>query len=226
MNKQDYTSNEFIWEGFWYTVYRDGNRVVKLPRNENTRILASEIAGLEAHETHMWDFIPNTTFTETDEWYNVSQEFIAWEAVDLMETTNNKVFELLESWATMQEKEWILFDVFWLEWMVRLFNYYYGDTLLGKTNNFLLPLSWRFLQILHNFPYETIKQLNKDTSSPFISENILENSSWNVKFVDIEHRSLQKPKSIKELKKYPLNLLWAWITKKALKDLMKNRNTN
>jgi len=218
------TSTDYVWEGFWYTVRKNGKNVIKTPRNMSTRNLWDEKTALETHQKHLDQFIPDTSFKWDKSAYEVHQEFIEWDPVNLMNSTNDKVFELLDTWISMQEREKILFDIFWLEWMVRLFNYYYWDTLLGKTNNFALPLSWRFLQMLHNFPYSKIKALNDDHSSPFVSENILEDKEWNVSFVDIEHRWLSKPKNFAALKKYPLNLLWAWITKKALKDIMWQRN--
>jgi hypothetical protein len=217
------TSYDKVWEGFWYTVTWNWNKVIKTPRNQLSRILNDEKEALKTHQDYLWESIPSTEFKQTKGWYEVHQDFIRWNPVDLMTTTNDKVFELLDAWISMQEKEKILFDVFGLEWMVRLFNYYFSDTYLWKAKDISLPIAASILQLIHHFPKEKLEELNNDKTSPFIVPNIIEEDNWNVKFVDIEHRELISPRSISSLKKYPLNLLWAWITKKALTDVQRRR---
>ncbi len=218
------TSDDYVWEGFWYIVaWNEDWRVTKTPRNQSSRILDDEKKALKIHQDYLWKFIPDTKFQKTEDWYEVHQDYIEWNPVDLMTTTNDKVFELLNAWIIMQEKEKILFDVFWLEWMVRLFNYYFSDTYLWKAKDIVLPLAGSILQLINNFPKEKLEVLNNDTTSPFIVSNIIEKYNWDVKFVDIEQRELSLPKSFSSFKKYPLNLLWAWITKKALADVQKSR---
>ncbi len=208
--------------GFMYeVVVKEDGTVQKVPRTLAHTDWSKEERSATIHREYLWD----TVVPETELWmpwdgrFETHQEFVEWTPVNLDTTTNQQVLDLLEAWASMQEKEKILFDVFGLEWMVRLFNHYFEWSSLGWLNDVLLPINMTYLDKVHNFPPELLRQLKEKQWEPFIAHNILEWPNWEVHFIDTDHRPLTllwKPN--------PLNRVWAWITKKALADL-KRRNT-
>lgn len=50
---------------------------------------------------------------------------------------------------------------------------------------------------------------------PFLAYNMLEDENWKIRFVDTDNRLLNIL--------HPLNLIWNWMTKKALREVKKHR---
>jgi len=208
--------------GEWFTyerVVKSNGEVVKQPRTLLHTDWDTERTSLEIHREYLSDSVPDTEiYNPTSWWFETHQDFIEWRPVNLATTTNQQVLDLLEAWSTMQEKEKILFDVFGLEWMVRLFSHYFDWTSLWFVNNVALPLNMEYLKRMHNFPPELLQQLKDKDWEPFMAHNIIEWPDWNIHFIDTDYRPLTllwKPN--------PLNHVWRWITSKALKDLSKRK---
>jgi hypothetical protein len=192
--------------------------VIKTPRNPKRTTLEKERASYDLHKSYLWDFVPDTEFIKDWNGFFVEQTEIIWaKAVDLaVEWTKEDVRKLLEAWAKMQRENWVLFDIFGVEGMIILFNYFYSWTPLKKVSDFFLPFNARYLQFAHKLPPEVLKSMNDDTTTPpFTAHNILRWEKWLVHFVDTDYR----PLNIRN----PLNLAWNWITSKALKDLENKR---
>lgn len=207
-----------IW--FMYTVKDCWDWTVeKIPRAPWNTSLSNEKKSLKIHKWYLWDLVvPDTDIIiSSNSWFETHQERVEGKPVDLMDITNEKVIQLLESWQWMQSEEWILFDIFGLQWMVALFDYYFSWTPIKKLHDLLLPINSKYLKLMHNFPDWILAEMNNNISgSPFVAHNILEKSNWDIHFIDTDHRPLDP--------QHPLNLLWNWITKKALKDIRIKRN--
>lgn len=219
-----------IWEWFMYEVIDKGDWTVeKKPRKSEVTSSEREEESLKIHKKYLWDLIVPDTDIYLANWsengdFEVHQEkIIKWTPVDLINTTNEKVFQLLESWKEMQRENNILFDIFGMKWMIDLFNYYYSWTPIKTINDLLLPANAEYLKMMHNFPVWLLDKMNKSNWNPFLAHNILEDSKWDIHFIDTDYRSLDFKDLLKWDRNVPLNKVWDWITKKALKDLSKNR---
>jgi hypothetical protein len=118
----------------------------------------------------------------------------------------------------MQAKEKIFFDIFWLKWMIRLFNYYFEWTFLKTIYDKSIPLWSLYLEKVHKLPKWKFEEMNlpENNNWPvFVAHNMIEENDWNIKFVDTDNRPLDLF--------HPLNIIWNWITKKALRDIKKHR---
>jgi len=205
-----------------YQVVKKDGRVIKVPRTLKHTDWEQEAKSLKIHKDHLWDSIPDTDIDIDNDksWrFETHQDLIQGTPVNLATTTNQQVLDLLEAGATMQEEEKILFDVFGLEWMVRLFSHYFDGSPLWFLNDVTLPINMEYLKGIHNFPPELLQQLKEKDWEPFIAHNIIEWVDGKIHFIDTDHRPLTllgKPN--------PLNHVWRWITAKALKDLERKRN--
>lgn len=217
----EWPSKSHDYEWFMYTIkVNDDLTVTKTPRTLAHTNWYNEDVSLKIHKDYLWKDIVAETDIHTAPLltsFETHQEFILWTPINLETTTNQAVFDLLEAGASMQEKEKILFDVFGLEWMIRLFNHYFGDRLLWNMNDMFLPLNAQYLNLVHNFPPELLKKLKEKEGDPFIAHNILEGKDGSIHCVDTDYRPLDIWSGLN-----PLNHIGAWITKKALDDL-KNR---
>lgn len=202
---------------FMYDVTDSGsNKVVKIPRAPWNTSISNEELSVAIHKSYLWEsIVPDTQIVLSDShWFLTHQELVKWwQAIDLtQEITKQDVKELLENWAKMQSEQGILFDVFWLQWMINLFNFYFSWSPIKKMSDLFLPANAKYLQMIHNLPPEILMQMNSDTvSSPFIAYNILRDENWKLHFIDTDYRPLDVF--------HPLNLVWSWITQKALRDV-------
>ena len=207
---------EKIWEGFNYEVFDIWDwKVKKRPRTENN--LKIEQNSFDIHKKYLWDFLPDTEFIWED-WKikEVIQTKVKWaEIIDLNSMTDdvkNQVNELLSRGLSMQEKHKILFDIFWMEWMIALFNHYFKNSTLKKISDFTLPFNSKVLEAIKKIPSEMMINLNnKEDNNPFLAYNLLKDIDWKVHFIDTDYRKVNIF--------HPLNFVWNLITKKALKDL-------
>ena len=204
-----------IWSWFMYDVYTHPYlkyKVLKIPNDPKSTSISDEKESYELYKKYLWDNVAETEFIDKGNWdFEVIQELVKWKPIDLADSINKDVFEILEKWNNMQEKHKIFFDIFWLEWMIILFNYYYKDTYLKKISDFSLSIASFYLERVHKLPKWKLKELNERTWNPFVANNILRNENGVIKIVDTDNRPLNILN--------PLNLLWNWITKKALKDI-------
>ncbi len=216
---------EVIWNGFMYTVIDKWDWTVeKIPRKAWNTSSEKEKSSFELHKKYLWDlivpdtdiFIPKKKIISSSDNFEVYQDkIIRWNPVDLINTTNEKVIELLASWSEMQKDNKVLFDVFWLEWMVQLFEHYFKWTPIKSFNDLFLPANAKYLKIMHNFPLWLLEEMHLKELNPFIAYNILEDEKWDIHFIDTDYRPLDVF--------HPLNHIWNWITQKALRDVKKHR---
>lgn len=190
--------------------------VEKIPRAPWNTSAENEANSYKIHKNYLWILVPETEIYKwSRESFSVHQEIIKWTPVDLsVDFTKEEVMKLLNSGATMQQNHKVLFDVFWMQWMIRLFNYYFAWTPIKNMSDLLLPVNAKYLRIIHNLPETVLPEMNNENGSPFIAHNILKDNDWKLHFIDTDHRPLDPL--------HPLNLVWNWITQKALKDLNKN----
>lgn len=210
---------EKIWEWFNYEVFSNWDwTVTKIPRRKEINKIENEKKSYKIHKKELWDFLAKSELISNQTWKYVEkviqEEIKNAKIINLRDNTNEKVKEILELWNNLQEKHKILFDIFWLEWMIALFNYYFEWTLIKKISDITLPINSIFLEKTKWLPKWYLKELNKLKKPPFLAYNLLENEDWEVFLVDTDYR----PLSILN----PLNLVWKWITNKALKDLKKD----
>lgn len=200
---------------FMYDVSISWWEVIKTPRAPwNTSIEAENFSTL-IHKSYLWNYVPETQISlSKSHWFLTNQELINWwNHIDLaIESTKQDVIDLLEKWAIMQKEQNILFDIFWMQWMINLFNFYFKWTNIKKFSDILLPANARYLQLIHNLPPEVLIQMNNDIESkPFIAYNLLRDEEWKLRFIDTDYRPLDIF--------HPLNLVGNWITQKALSDI-------
>jgi len=222
------TRHEYHSPSFLYTVKVDEEAwiIVKTPRSTLHTSAEHEKTWLNKHNQYMSNFIPDTDVVLTDTWFQLQQEYIDWKPVDLRTNMNPDVWKLIEAGQDLQAQERILFDVFGIEWMVRLFNYYFekGD-MLREINEAALPLNAQYLQMMHNFPPELLKQLNTENNkNPFIAYNIRETEDGRVYYTEANNRDLSVSRLTSKVN--PLNRVWAWITRRAMQDLQELRQNN
>jgi len=191
--------------------------VKKIPRTTRHTSAIHELVSLHRHKDNLGLYIPETEIYKWPEaGFEVHQELVEWTPVDLaVEMTNEQIRKLLDWWREMQNREWVLFDIFWIQWMIKLFNYYFQWTGIKKMSDLLLPANAKYLRMMHNFPERDLVELNKKWWNPFIAHNIIKEADWNMKFIDTDNRPLDPF--------HPLNLVWNWITQKALKDLQNKK---
>lgn len=202
-----------LWRGFVYDVYDwEDQTVIKIPRTSRYRKEVEENS-YQIHKQYLWMWVAESNYVRHENTYRVIQEKIEWNPIDLMNTTNNKVNKILEHGKNMQNAENILFDVFWLAWMIRLFNHYYEWKWLKAFWDICLPINKIILDYFYNFPPKLLAEMNEQTWNPFIAHNLLEDKDWNMRLIDTDFRPLDK--------KHPLNLAGNWITQKALDDIKK-----
>ena len=209
-----------IWEWFMYKVFdNEDGTVQKIPWNTEKTSLEKEETSFNIHKKYLWDYIPDTDFI--DKWnglFELKQEFISWKPVDIIDFTNEEVIKILNSWLTMQEKNKIFFDIFWLEWMIRLFNYYYWWTILKTLYDKSIPLGSLYLEKVHKLPKWKFEEMNLEKNNkwnPFVAHNMIIDDDWNIRFIDTDNRPLNAFQ--------PLNMIWNWITKKALHEVKQHR---
>ena len=193
--------------------------VIKTPRTLNFKDPKAERASSWLHASFLWtELIPETDVFLKSRWdFEVHQEYVSWfNPVDLeKEFMRDDVQRVLESWAAYQKETWNLFDIFGLQWMIALFQYYFPEGSLMRTGA-NLPINSLYLDKIHNFPQSDLEALKaQEVTSPFTAHNLWRNENGTLKFIDLDHR----PINILN----PLNKVWAWITEKALTDL-KTRN--
>ena len=189
----------------------DHDKVVKIPRSNRVQKVQEEIS-YKVHRTFLWDIVPDTEFfDDPNTKFRVEQKKIDWTPVDIISDSSNELHEILKLWQTMQDKQKILFDIFWMQGMIALFNYFFAGTYFKKMNDSLLPLSEKYLKTIHNFPAWILVQMNQVQWAPFIAHNLLKDKAGKYHFIDTDYRPLDI--------RHPLNLLWDWITKKALKEI-------
>jgi hypothetical protein len=202
--------------GFMYDVDTSGTeKVVKIPRSNRVR-KQQEQTSYEVHKIFLWDTVPDTKFFDDENtWFKVEQDKVYWEPVNILQDSSKKLYDILKLWQTMQEKQKILFDIFWMQWMIALFNYFFAETNFKKFNDLFLPLSEKYLKAVHNFPPWVLAEMNQVKGSPFIAHNLLKDSDGNYHFIDTDYRPIDI--------RHPLNVLWDWITKKALQEVERLR---
>lgn len=204
---------------FLHNTYSDEQwAVIKIPKTTRWTSYEKEARGRDIHWEYLWGFLAETQIeTASEHGYTITQEEIIGTPTDIMNSTSEQINTLLEKGMTMQSQEWILFDVFWMESMVALFNHYFKWTYIKRLSDLLLPVNAQYLKLMHNFkPQDLYKMNNQDINIPFVSHNILkEDGTWDIKFIDTDYRPLQWNK--------PLNLVGNWITQKALTDIAQNR---
>lgn len=209
-----------IWKWFMYTV-NDKNdwTVEKTPRAAWNTSADNEANSYKLHKNYLWIIVPETEIYKWNrEDFSLHQEKIVWNPIDLaVEFTKEEIIKLLEWWANMQQNHRVLFDVFWMQWMIRLFNHYFANTHIKSMSDLLLPVNAKYLRIIHNLPESVLPEMNNDIEwSPFIAHNILKDDKWELHFIDTDHRPLDAF--------HPLNLVWNWITSKALNDLKNKKD--
>lgn len=188
--------------------------VIKTPRTPRFKDLDWEKNSPRLHRNFLWDrTIPETDVHITWDEFKIHQEYVSWfNAVDLeKEFMRDDVQRILEAWAAYQKETWNLFDIFGLQWMIALFQYYFpeGSLMRAGAN---LHISSVYLDKVHNFPQSDLEALKaQEVTSPFTAHNLWRDKNWKLKFIDLDHR----PINIRN----PLNKVWAWITEKALSDL-------
>jgi hypothetical protein len=207
-----------IWEWFNYQVFSNEDwTVTKIPRKVENNKLDTEKKSYGIHKEHLGTFLAKSEFIGDETWKYVEkvlqEEIKNAKVIDLRNTTNKVVIKLLELWSNMQEKEKILFDIFWLEWMISLFNYYFEWTILKKISDTFLPINSIILEKTKWLPVWYLKELNEKEKAPFLAYNLLENENWEVFLIDTDYRPLTFLN--------PINIVWKWITNKALKSLQK-----
>lgn len=206
-----------LWKWFMYSVSdKDDWTVEKIPRAPWNTSAENETKSLKLHKQYIGILVPETEIYKwSSEKFSVHQEIIEWIPVNLaVDFTKDEVMKLLTSWSNMQQNHKVLFDIFWMQWMIRLFNYYFAWTSIKNFSDLLLPVNAKYLRLMHNLPETILPEMNKEDWSPFIAHNILKDKDWELHFIDTDHRPLDSF--------HPLNLVWNWITKKALNDLNKN----
>lgn len=191
------------------------SEVLKTPRAPWNTSIENERLSVVLHNSYLWDYVPDTKIISSDtHWFLTHQELVNWwNHIDLaIESTKQDVIDLLEKWVRMQKEQKILFDIFWMQWMINLFNYYFKWTNIKKFSDLLLPANAKYLQLMHNLPPEALIQMNSDIKSkPFVAYNILRDDKWILRFIDTDYRPLDIF--------HPLNLVGNWITEKALRDI-------
>lgn len=204
-----------LWKWFMYTVSDKNDWTVeKLPRAARNTSAENEDSSYKLHKKYLWIIVPET---EIYKWnsdnFSVHQEIVDWTPVDLaVDFNKTEIMNLLNSGANMQQNHRVLFDIFWMQWMIRLFNHYFANTPIKNMSDLLLPVNAKYLRIIHNLPENVLSEMNSDSDwSPFIAHNILKDDKWEIHFIDTDHRPLDPL--------HPLNLVWNWITQKALNDL-------
>ncbi len=209
-----------IWKWFMYTVSdKDDWTVEKKPRAAWNTSAINEINSYNLHKKYLWIIVPET---EIYKWnrdnFSVHQEKVEWTPVDLsVDFNKTEIMNLLNSGANMQQNHRVLFDVFWMQWMIRLFNHYFANTPIKNMSDLLLPVNAKYLRIIHNLPENVLSEMNNDIEwSPFIAHNILKDDKWEIHFIDTDNRPLDPL--------HPLNLVWNWITQKALNDLKNKKD--
>jgi hypothetical protein len=204
-----------IWTWFTSTVFKENNSKNVIKNRNNWKPYSNDIVEIQdEYKKYFWNI----------EWIHIipvylsegnmilTQEFINWEFIDLLTTTNEKVFELLEAWNNMEDAENILFDIFWLEWLIRLFMFFNKDNIIWKSKNTIDPSAQFLLNLLFKFPKEEYQKISHSEELVFISKNIIENTEWELHLIDLEKRNLSNP----------LNKLWHVYTKKAIKFVQEN----
>lgn len=207
--------------GRWFAheVYEttDG-RVIKIPRDPKNTSIANEQKSLDIHSSFVGEFIPDTKILKDEGyWFIINQKLVIdWNPVDLLEEwVQDDVKRLLEWWTRMQKNHSILFDVFWMHGMIRLFNYYFNWTIIKKLSDILLPMNAKYLELVHKVSPDLLYELNKDNGiHPFFAYNILRDKEWKLHFIDTEYRPIDIF--------HPLNMFWNWITQKALNEILNN----
>lgn len=204
-----------LWKGFVYNVYDGDNQtVIKIPRTTRYKKEVEENS-YDTHKKYLWMHVAESNFIDHGNTYRVIQEKIEWNPIDLINITNSKVNKILEQWNNMQNVENILFDIFWLAWMVRLFNHYFDWKSLKALWDLCLPMNAQILKYFYNFPPELLVEMNQQNWNPFIAHNLLEDKNWNIILIDTDFRPLDI--------NHPLNLAGNWITQKALQDIKSQR---
>jgi hypothetical protein len=202
-----------LWKGLVYEVYdKQDQSVIKIPRSKIYRKNIEEDSYL-LHQKYLKWSVAQSDFIESWDSYNIIQEKINGNPVDLHNITNQKIHKILEQWQDMQKAENILFDIFWLEWMIQLFNYYFDEKALKSLWDLCIPMNAWILNYFYNFPPELLKQMNQNKWNPFIAHNLLEDKDWNITLIDTDFRPLDI--------KHPLNMVGDWITQKAIDDIIK-----
>ena len=209
-----------IGEWFMYEVFDNSDWTVqKIPRNPWKTSIEKEQGSFNIHKKYLWNSLPETKFINKWDWlFELKQEYIDWKPVDILENTKDDVLNILENWLSMQAKEKIFFDIFWLKWMIRLFNYYFEWTFLKTIYDKSIPLWSLYLEKVHKLPkwkFEEMNLVENNNWPVFAAHNMLEDENWNIRFVDTDNRPIDIF--------HPLNMIWNWITKKALKDVKKHK---
>lgn len=203
-----------LWKWFMYSVSDEEDwtvkKVLRAPLNTSAQ---REKSSLELHKTYLWDIIvPETEIYELKSGdFEVHQKKIEGTPLVLTDLTSDNVRKILELGALMQKEHRVLFDIFWMQWMIQLFNYYFWWTPIKELSDFLLPANAKYLHLMHNFPEGLLREMNEATWNPFVAHNILQDSEGKLHFIDTDYRPLKLI--------CPLNIIGNWITQKALADL-------
>jgi len=209
---------EYIWGWLSNQVYKQWDKVIKLPRK--WEYSDSIKKGYEIHKKYLWDSIPNTEFNEIKWKSTIMQDFVQWNPVDLAQTSNERVFEIIELWYKMQKEEKIYFDLFWLEWILSLYyNYlppWLSNNIMKKDSDLLFKLNSYLLEKLYNYPRKELRKIIEKSWNPFLVHNLLETPNWEIKMIDFEYKRLS-PFNI-------TNQVFSLITKKTVSDVLLNKN--
>ncbi|MDP2090146.1 MAG: hypothetical protein Q8K30_00985 [Candidatus Gracilibacteria bacterium] len=203
-----------------YTVNdKNDGTVEKTPRAAGNTSADNEANSYKLHKNYLGIIVPETEIYKGNrEDFSLHQEKIVGNPIDLaVEFTKEEIIKLLEGGANMQQNHRVLFDVFGMQGMIRLFNHYFANTHIKSMSDLLLPVNAKYLRIIHNLPESVLPEMNNDIEgSPFIAHNILKDDKGELHFIDTDHRPLDAF--------HPLNLVGNWITSKALNDLKNKKD--
>ncbi len=200
-----------IGEGFMYKVYdSEDGYVIKIPKDPTISSAEVENESIRIHRKYMWDAIPETTARETDTWFDIRQEKLEWELIELVPwTVKSDVLKLLQDGNDMQKATWQLFDVFWLEGLIQVFGHLTKETAIWFCNDLSLPVTKKYLQHKYKMSSEVLDQMLVPNNKPLLSHNMMRTKNGDLKFFDTDYRALSWKK--------PLHMVWNFYTQKALR---------
>ena len=210
-------SMELLWSGFTSTVHLNEDKKTVTKERNNWKPYPQDIVNIQKnYQKYIWNiaWVSIKKVTLSNDSMEITQDYVNWECVDLLTTTNEKIFELLEASNSLEQKEKILFDIFWIEWLIRLFIFFNKDNFIWKSEKIIHPIASKILNLIFKFPEAEYKKIASSSDPIFQSKNIIEDWNWELNLIDLENRKFTDP----------LNKLWHIFTKKAIKHVQENNS--